>query len=85
MAAVPACARAVIQPTHPRRGPKGNSAGCPGWVGTAFPWRSGAAERMNRTRPPATVVESAIYIRRNDAPLTSSTLPLANSASGEAR
>jgi hypothetical protein len=29
-AAVPACARAVIQPTHPRRTAKGSRAGCPG-------------------------------------------------------
>jgi hypothetical protein len=45
-AAVPACARAVMSPTHPRRGPKGHSACGTGWVGAAFPWRSGAAERV---------------------------------------
>ena len=61
-AAVPACARAVIQPTHPRRGPKGHSAGGTGRVGW-HPWRSGAAERVNRTHPPAGVVESVIYRR----------------------
>ena len=43
-AAVPACARAVMSPTHPRRGPKGNSAGCPGRAG----WHSVAIRRPER-------------------------------------
>jgi hypothetical protein len=41
--AVPACARAVIQPTHPRRTAKGSRAGCPAPFAA---WRSGAAERV---------------------------------------
>ena len=53
-AAVLACARAVIWPAHPRRGPKGNSACGTGPFGT---WRSGAAERVQAG---AAVVESAI-------------------------
>src|SRR5882724_1487505 len=52
MAVVPACARAV---DAGRRGPKGNSAGCPGPFG---PWRSGAAERVQAG---AGVAESAIW------------------------
>jgi hypothetical protein len=54
-AAVSACARAVIRPTHPRRTAKGSRAG-----GTApfGGWRFDAAERV--TRPPAGVVESVI-------------------------
>ena len=53
-AAVPACARAVMWPTHPRRGRKGNSACGTGPFGT---WRSGAAERVQAG---AGVVESVI-------------------------
>jgi hypothetical protein len=53
-AAVPACARAVIRPTHPRRGTKGHSAS---GTGPFVPWRSGAAERVQAG---AGVVESAI-------------------------
>jgi hypothetical protein len=62
-AAVGACARAVIWPTHPRRTVKGSRAGCTGGWERHSGWRSGAAERVNRTRPPAGVVESVIYAR----------------------
>jgi hypothetical protein len=51
--AVPARARAVIRPAHPRRTAKGSRAGCPGGRGWHLGWRSGAAERVNRTHPPA--------------------------------
>jgi hypothetical protein len=53
-AGVHACARAVIWPTHPRRGTKGNSA-C--GTGPFVPWRSGATERVQAS---AAVVEPAI-------------------------
>jgi len=53
-AAVLACARAVIQPAHPRRTAKGRRAGCPSPFGG---WRSGATERAQAS---AAVVESAI-------------------------
>src|SRR3954452_19451135 len=56
--AVLACARAVIQPTHPRRTAKGRRAGCPGWAGWHPGWRSGAAERVQAS---AGGVESVIY------------------------
>jgi hypothetical protein len=53
-AAVLACARAVIRPTHPRRTAKGCRAGCPA---TFVGWRSGAAERVQAS---AGVVDSVI-------------------------
>jgi hypothetical protein len=39
------CPCTVICPTHPRRGPKGDSVRDTGPGGMAFPWRSGAAGR----------------------------------------
>jgi hypothetical protein len=59
-AAVLACARAVIWPTHPAPHGEVEPGWLPGWVGRHSGWRSGAAERVNRTHPPVAVVESVI-------------------------
>ena len=58
VAAVFACARAVIWPARPRRTAKGRRAGCPGGWEQHSGWRSGAAERVQAG---AGVAESAIY------------------------